>query len=65
VAAGEVFAVSAVFSDHEQMVTQPGIELSLLPSRTRTIESSSPPHLPRGRPSTASGHLAAASSSRE
>ena len=34
-------------------------------SRSRTIESSSRPHLPRARPSTANGRLAATSTTRE
>src|SRR5467141_833846 len=38
---------------------------SPLRSRSRTIESSSPPHLPPARPSTASGPLAATSTTRE
>src|SRR2546426_257587 len=38
---------------------------SLLRSRSRTIESSSPPHLPPARPSTASGPLAATSTTPE
>src|SRR5437588_3511951 len=64
-AAGEAFGVSKVFSDHEQLVTQPDIDVVAVTVKgSRTIESSSPPHLPPARPCTANGRLAVTSTTR-
>ena len=50
-AAGEVFGVGVVFSDHEQLVTRPDIHVVAITVKVPHHPSSSPPHSPRARPS--------------
>jgi hypothetical protein len=47
--AGELFGVGAVFSDYEQLLTQPDIDVVAITVKVHTVESSSPPALDAGK----------------
>src|SRR5213075_1298599 len=63
-AAGEAFGVSAVFSDHEQLVTQPDIDVVAVTVKVPHHRELVSAALAAARRSIASGHLAATSKMR-
>lgn len=63
-AVGEAFGVSAVFSDHEHLVTRPDIDVVAVTARVPHHRELVSAALAAGKPSTASGHLATTSTTR-